>query len=87
MTGGGFMDIVGALKEEESKLQRQLTAVQGAITALNGSAKTAVSRGHIRSANGAGGKRALSAAGRARMSRAAKARWAKIRAGKAKNAK
>jgi len=30
------MDIIAALKEEESKLHRQLNAVQGAIAALNG---------------------------------------------------
>ena len=29
------MDIVEALKQEESKLHRQLTAIQGAIAALN----------------------------------------------------
>jgi hypothetical protein len=78
------MDIIGALKEEESKLQRQLTAVQGAITALNGGTKTLVLPGHTTSPNGTNGKRTFSAAGRARVVRAAKARWAKIRADKAK---
>jgi hypothetical protein len=29
------MDIIGALKQEGSKLQRHLTAVQGAIAGLN----------------------------------------------------
>jgi len=81
------MDIIGALKQEESKLQRQLKAVHGAIAALNGGTKTLVSPGHTSSPNGASGKRTLSAAGRARISRAAKARWAKIRAGQAKKAK
>jgi hypothetical protein len=33
------MDIIGALKEEESKLHRQLNAVQGAIAALKGEPK------------------------------------------------
>jgi len=81
------MDIIGPLQQEESKLQRQLTAVQGAITALNGDAKTLVSPSHIGSSNGAVRKRTLSAAGRARIVRAAKARWVKIRAEKAKKAK
>jgi len=36
------MNIVEALKQEESKLQLQLTAVQGAIAALNGGGATAV---------------------------------------------
>src|ERR1022692_2875140 len=30
---GGFMDIIGALQQEESRLQRQLTAVRSAIVA------------------------------------------------------
>jgi hypothetical protein len=81
------MDIIEALKQEESKLQRHLTAVQGAIAALNGSATTAVSLGPTSSPNGKSGKRTMSAAVRARISRTAKARWAKIRAGKAKKAK
>ena len=68
------------MKQEESKLGRQLTAVQGAIAALNGSAKTAVSLGHASSPRGTKAKSTLSAAVRAKMSRAAKARWAKIKA-------
>jgi hypothetical protein len=81
------MEILDALKQEEAKLQRQLTAVQGAIAALNGGGKTAISLGHTGSPNGASGKRTMSASVRARISRAAKARWAKIRAEKAKKAK
>jgi hypothetical protein len=72
------MDLIGALKQEESRLQQQLTAVQGAITALNGTGETAVSTGRSR------GKRTMSAAGRARISRATKARWAKFRAEQSK---
>jgi hypothetical protein len=67
------MDIIGALQKEEAKLERQLTAVQGAITAL--------------SPNGASAKRTMSAAVRARISGAAKARRALIKAGKAKKTK
>ena len=81
------MDIIEALKQEESTLQRQLTAIQGAIAALNGGAKTVASPGHISTSNGTSGKRTMSAAGRASISRATKARWAKIRAEKAKKAK
>ena len=72
------MDILEALKQEESKLRRQLAAVQGAISALNGGHKTSVAMRTY------GSKRALSAAGRANIIRAAKARWAKIRAEKTK---
>jgi hypothetical protein len=84
------MDIIGALHEEELKLRRQLTAIQGAITALNGGSTTAVSpsrTSRTSSTNGRGGKRTLSAAGRANIVRATKARWARIRAEKAKGKK
>jgi len=81
------MDIITVLRQEESKLQKQLTAVQGAIAALNGAAKTMASPRHASGPNGIGGKRTMSAAGRARISRAAKARWAKFRAKKAKKDK
>ena len=81
------MHIIAALQQEETKLQRQLTAVQGAIAALNGGAKTVVPSGHASSSNGTSAKRTMSAAGRARISRAAKARWAKFRAKKAKKGK
>jgi hypothetical protein len=81
------MEIIGALKQEESKLQRHLKAVQGAIAALNGASTRAVSPAHKSSANRRGGKRTLSAAGRANIIRAVRARWARIRAQKAKKTK
>jgi hypothetical protein len=81
------MDIIEALKQEESKLERQWTAVQGAIAALDGSAKTAVSLGHAGSPGRNKAKSTLSAAVRAKMSRAAKARWAKIKAEQSKGKK
>ena len=79
------MDIVQALRQEESKLQRQLTAISGAIVALNGGTKTAASAGQTSTTDGASGKRTMSAAVRARISRAAKARWAKIKAQQVKS--
>ena len=81
------MDIIGALKQEESELQRQLTAVKSAIAALNGDAKTVVSSIHTTSPNGSSAKRTMSAAVRAKIARSAKARWAKIKAEKAQKAK
>jgi hypothetical protein len=81
------MDIIGALQQEETKLQRQLTAVRGAISALNGGAKTVVSPIRTSSLNGTSSKRTMSPEHRARISRATKARWAKFRAEKAKKAK
>jgi hypothetical protein len=77
------MDIIAALKQEQSKLHRQLHAVQGAIAALNGDAKTSVTSRNKTSLNGTNGKRTMSAAVRAKISRTSKARWAKIRAEKA----
>jgi hypothetical protein len=81
------MNIVEALHTEEGKLQRQLAAVRGAIAALNGGSTTTMSPGYVGSPNGMSPKRTMSAAVRARISRKAKARWAKIRAEKAKRAK
>ena len=81
------MDIVEALHNEEAKLQQQLTAVKTAITALNGVSTMAASPRHAISPNGTSGKRTMSATVRAKIARSAKARWAKIRAEKAKKAK
>jgi|HubBroStandDraft_5_1064220.scaffolds.fasta_scaffold244136_1 hypothetical protein len=82
------MDIVKALKQEEAKLEKQakraakhLAAVRDAIKAFGGSltvgAKALIGKK----------KRKLSAAGRAKISKAAKLRWAKVRAAKAKGVK
>ena len=73
------MNIIGALKQEESKLRRQLGGVLGAIAALNGGRKTSSA---MRSKTSPNHKRTMSAAVRAKISRTAKARWAKIRAEK-----
>jgi uncharacterized protein YoxC len=81
------MEILEALEQEESKLQRQLKAVQGAIAALNGVSTRGASPAHKTSANGRGRKRTMSAAGRANIIRAVRARWARIRAQKSKKAK
>jgi hypothetical protein len=79
------MDILVALKQEEVKLQRQLKGIQGAILALNGSHPAPVSSKLV-SPNGVS-RSTMSAAGRARISKLTKARWAKFRAEKAKRAK
>jgi len=80
------MDILVALKQEEVKLQRQLKGIQGAILALNGSHPPA-SRAQLVSHIGVSRKRTMSAAARAKISKASKERWAKFRAEKAKRAK
>jgi hypothetical protein len=77
------MDILVALKQEEVKLQRQLKGVQGAILALNGS-HLALPQPQLVSHNGIDRNRTMSAAARAKISKAMKARWAKSRAEKAK---
>lgn len=77
------MDILAALRQEEGKLQHQLKGIQGAIAVLNG----VHSRATIVTPNGATRKRTMSAAARARISKATKARWAKFRAEKSKKAK
>ena len=68
------MEIVEILRNEETRLQGQLEAIRTAIHALDG---------HV---SGKGPKnkatRKLSAAGRARIAKAARARWAKFRAQK-----
>jgi len=51
------MQTIELLKEEEAALQKQLSAIQGAIAALNGHGRTRAT-----SANTSNGKRTLSAA-------------------------
>lgn len=72
------MEIIAALKQEEAKLEKQLVGIRTAIAALNGRPGDVF---HATPARGQG-KRKLSAAARAKISRAAKQRWAKFRAQK-----
>jgi hypothetical protein len=78
------MDILAALRKEEGRLQHQLKGIQGAIASLNGHS---VSRSVTLATTGMKRKRTMSAAGKARISKATKARWAKYRAEKAKKSK
>jgi hypothetical protein len=77
------MDIIAALKQEEAKLQRQLAGIQGAIKALNGRASSIQATNKVLGPE----KRVMSAAARAKISKATKARWAKFRAEKSKKGK
>ncbi len=79
------MDILVALKQEAAKLEQQLRGIKGAILALNGS-HSAASRS-VGSHRVVTQKRTMSAAARARISKATKERWAKFRAEKSKKAK
>jgi hypothetical protein len=76
------MDILAALKQEETKLQRQLAGIQGAIKALSGRASSTQPARKV-----VGVKHVMSAAARAKISKATKARWAKFRAEKSKKGK
>jgi hypothetical protein len=72
------MDILAAIKREERKLEKQLSKLQHQLKGVRAAAK-ALGESTNRELTGVK-KRVLSAAGRAKMSRAAKKRWAKIRA-------
>ncbi len=77
------MDILAAIKREERKLEKQLGKLQHQLKGVQAAAKAL---GHSANKEITGIKKhVLSAAGRARISKAMKKRWAKVRA-KAKKA-
>jgi hypothetical protein len=63
------MDIIALLKAERDKVARQLNGLNAALAAFAGTYMTGTSRP----------RRRMSAAARARISAAQKARWAKVR--------
>jgi hypothetical protein len=73
-----FMSILAAIKREEKKVQKQLAKLQQDLSGLQTAAKALgkSARQDVTNAK----KRVLSAAGRAKISKAAKKRWAKIKA-------
>src|SRR5215467_12964040 len=66
--------VVAELKSEQQRLERQLQQVKRAVAVLQGFGTRSSGRG----------TRKLSAAGRARIAAAQRARWARVRAGKRK---
>ena len=72
------MTILAAIRREEKKLKKQLVKLEHELGGLQSAAK-ALGRTVSRDLTTAK-KRVLSAAGRAKISKAAKKRWAKIRA-------
>ena len=93
------MDILAALKQEEAKFEKQVSAAQQQLDnvraaikllgGMNGSGKTTASSTAKTTASSSvktthGKKRVMSAAARAKISKATKERWAKFRAAKAK---
>jgi len=77
------MSILSVIRREEKKVKRQMAKLQGELDGLQSAAKALGKSANRELASAK--KRVLSAAARAKMSRAAKKRWAKIRA-KAKKA-
>jgi hypothetical protein len=72
------MNILAAIKREERKLEKQLGKLQHQLNGVRAAAKalgSSTSR-ELTSVK----KRVLSAAGRAKISKAAKKRWAKVKA-------
>ena len=67
------MDILSALKTEASKLEQRLDTLNSAIKALGG-------RNSVGRPNGRRKKRHMSASARARIAKAQRARWAKVKA-------
>jgi len=81
---GGFMNILAALKQEETKLQKQADKVRQQLDAVRAAMKV-LSREVASSGKRIGKKkRKMSAAARGRIGKATKLRWAKFRAAKAK---
>jgi hypothetical protein len=72
------MDVIAALQVEATKLKKQLDTVLHALHLLGG--------GKSKSKTVSIKRRGMSAAGKARIAAAQKARWAKVRAAKKKAA-
>ena len=72
------MNILAAIKREERKIEKQLGKLQHELDGVRAAAK-ALGRSADRELTSAK-KRVLSAAGRARISKAAKKRWARVKA-------
>jgi hypothetical protein len=72
------MKILAAIKREERKLEKQLSKVQRQLNGVRAAAKVLgdSTNRELKRAK----KRVLSAAGRAKIAKAAKKRWAKVRA-------
>jgi alkylhydroperoxidase/carboxymuconolactone decarboxylase family protein YurZ len=72
------MDILAAIKREEGRLEKQLGKIQHQLNAVRAAAKAlgGSTNQEIRSVK----KHVLSPAGRAAIAKAARKRWAKVRA-------
>jgi hypothetical protein len=78
------MDILAALRQEETKLQKQADAAKQQLDTVRAAIKI-LGRGVANRDKPIGKKKSvMSAAGRAKISKATKERWAKFRVAKAK---
>ena len=76
------MDLLAAIKREERKLEKELGKLQHKLSGVRAAAKALGSKANRQVTEVK--KRVLSAAARAKISKATKARWAKFRADKNK---
>jgi hypothetical protein len=79
------MDLLAAVKREERKLENELSKLQGKLNGVRAAAKALGRKASREIAQVQ--KRVMSAAARAKISKATKARWAKFRAEKSKKGK
>jgi len=79
------MDLIAAIKREERKLEKALNKLQGKLNGVRAAAKALGGKAtrEITQVK----KHVMSAAARAKISKASKARWAKFRAEKSKKGK
>jgi hypothetical protein len=85
------MDIIAALRQEEAKFEKEVSAAQqhldtvrAAMKLLGGMNGTGKATGSSSAKVTGGKKRVMSAAARAKMAKAQKERWAEFRAAKTK---
>jgi hypothetical protein len=76
------MNLLAAIEREERKLEKELSKLQGKLSGVRAAAK-ALGDKTVREVTQVK-KRVMSAAARAKISKATKARWAKFRAEKNK---
>jgi hypothetical protein len=72
------MDILSAIKREERKLEKQLASIQHKLKGIKAAAEAMGQSADKQVKKGT--KRVLSAVARAKIAKAAKKRWAKVRA-------
>jgi hypothetical protein len=72
------MDILSAIKREERRLEKQLGSIQRKLKGIKAAAEAMGRSANKKVTKGA--KRVLSAAARAKIGKATKKRWARVRA-------